>query len=78
MQDPGAAPYDIAAEWEHLRIYFAMHKQATELVGRGVISFTGEFIEGTRDSNWGSMGADMVIRHGWRVVPYSIGFEAQD
>ena len=49
-----------AAELEHLKIYLAMRKRATELVGQGVISFTGEFIEGTCDPNRGTL---MVIRH---------------
>ena len=44
-------------------MYLAMHKQATDLVGRGVICFTRKLIEGTRDSNRRSMRADMVIRH---------------
>ena len=41
-----------------------MHRNAQRLVGPGVIAFTGEFIEGTRDPNrQGRMRMDMVIRH---------------
>ena len=40
MQDPGDVPYNLAAEWEHWRMYLATHELATELVGRGIISFS--------------------------------------
>ena len=41
-----------------------MHKMAGDLVGPGVIAFTAEFIEGTRDGNrMGMMRMDMIIRH---------------
>ena len=41
-----------------------MHKMAQDLVGPGVVAFTGEFIEGTSDANRaGMMRMDMIIRH---------------
>ena len=61
----GNEPFDLTgANWPNWRAYIAMHKMAQRLVGPGVIAFTGEFIEGTRDPNRsGRMRMDMVIRH---------------
>ena len=55
---------DLAAEWENWKMYIATRKNAEELVGPGVVSFTAEFIEGTGDPNRGGIPRlDLVLRH---------------
>ena len=45
-------------------MYIAKHKNADTIVGPGVIAFTAEFIESTRDANRsGIPRLDLVIRH---------------
>ena len=59
--------------WRH---YIATHSKAAELVGPGIVEFTGAFIEGTRDPNRdGRQRFDFVVRHAdgsyWRLHPGS-------
>ena len=62
--DRGRLGIDLTDLWPNWRAYIAMHKMAQILVGPGVIAFTGQFIEGTRDANRaGMMRMDMIIRH---------------
>ena len=45
-------PFDVTGtNWPTWKTYIAMHKGAESLVGTGVIAVTGEFIDGTQDSN---------------------------
>ena len=56
--------FDLTERWANWRAYIATHKRAQQLVGSGIIGFTGEFIEGTQDPNrHGRMRMDMIIRH---------------
>ena len=62
--DRGRLGIDLIDLWPNWRAYIAMHKMAQNLVGPGVIAFTCQFIEGTRDANRaGMMRMDMIIRH---------------
>ena len=64
IRENPAESVDLTNVWPNWRAYIAMHKMAGDLVGPGVIAFTAEFIEGTRDGNrMGMMRMDMIIRH---------------
>ena len=64
IRENPAESVDLTNVWPNWRAYIAMHKMAGDLVGPGVIAFTAEFIEGTRDANrMGMMRMDMIIRH---------------
>ena len=55
---------DLTAEWANWKLYIASHKYADAIVGPGVVFFTAEFIESTRDPNRGGIPRlDLVIRH---------------
>ncbi len=55
---------DLAVEWENWKEYIATRKNAEQLVGLGVVAFTAELIEGTRDANRrGARRLDLVLRH---------------
>ena len=56
--------FDLTERWKNWKSYIATHKIAQQLVGLGIIGFTGEYIEGTQDPNRsGRMCMDMIIRH---------------
>ena len=57
------APFNVNSHWPRWKEYIATHNRAADLVGPGVISIGGEFIEGTYDPNRCQLRLDIVIRH---------------
>ena len=61
---PVGVQADLTKLWENWKEYIATHKQANAIVGPGVVGFTSEFIEGTKDPNRGGIPRlDLVIQH---------------
>jgi len=60
-------PLSLAAgqfNWAGWRRYLANHKQAKDIIGPGVVGFTSQFIEGTKDPNRGGQRRlDFVVHH---------------
>ena len=62
--EPVGVQANLTVEWANWKMYIAGHKNAKEIVGPGVVSFTAEFIEGTGDPNRGGIPRlDLVLRH---------------
>ena len=62
--EPVGVQADLTQLWKNWKEYIANHKKAEEIVGSGVVAFTAEFIDGTKDPNRGGIPRlDLVIRH---------------
>ena len=54
---------NLSVVWPNWKLYIAHHKDSEAIVGPGVVAFTAEFIQGTKDPNRGGIPRlDLVVR----------------